>query len=58
MEEIAACKETIEKIVMKYQTKKDKYNDCVELRNTREYELVEWKNKLMIKRDKIKMIEG
>jgi hypothetical protein len=57
-EEISVCKEIIEKIVKKYKTKKIKYNDCIELREQRESELIEWKTRLMSQRDKIQMLEG
>ena len=57
-EEIEACKEVVEKMVKKYVYKKEKFNCCVELKITRESELVQWKDKLVNMKDRMLIIES
>ena len=57
-EEIAMCKEIVDKMVLKYKNKKDNYNACTDLAQTRDGELLDWKDRLVNQRDRIQMLDS
>ena len=57
-QEITLCKEIVDKMVLKYKGKKDYFNTCTDLAQTRESELLDWKDKLTNQRDRIQMLDS
>ena len=52
------CKEIVDKMVLKYKGKKDNYNGCTDLAQSRESELLDWKDRLTSQRDRIQMLDS
>lgn len=45
-------------MVKKYNHKKEIFNQCIDSRQSRDNELIDWKDRLVNMRDRIQMIEG
>jgi hypothetical protein len=58
VQEVDACKELIDKMVVKYKNKKEKHGTCTAIKQQKEYELALWNERLLAINEKIQMIEN